>query len=393
MASVTFVSSRADAMPRDAAREERAPLLGDDPEAATPSRGGTEKGPGASSSRVAALAPVITTALWFYANIANNVALQVFRDDMGFANARETAPGRLETAAALTGAQLLLGFVIGMVIKVVFVCGRSFGEIMRETTAIGVAVGALHAAGSTFANVGFLFASAAFVQIIKLIEPFEMLFFEVVMKCYMKKPTHVSVGVLLAVVTVVGSALYLALLKPIDGKKFFAIFYTILSGVCITYRIVVQKTIRADRLKQGSFADTLDEYLNMTFYGTLTLVVYGLGSWAVEQADFVNVSRMIDSFRVQLVVYHPLYYFFSLATLTFVAPITHALLNVCKRIVAVIVTMIVFKETVDSRISVGLVGAFIGGVWYALEKSAAANPNAKWWHVGLLRCYTPPSEL
>lgn len=375
------------------ASRERAPLLERDVEATTTRAKDADDGL-ETSTTVTTAAPAIACGLWFYTNIANNIALQVYRDAIGFGEAGDDArtnAWRLEASATTTCAQMAIGVVLGVLMKLIFRSGRPLRELLRETDGVVVGVGVLHGTGAILTNLGFLFTTAAFVQIVKLSEPFMVLLFEVTMKCSNRMPLNVSLGAIIAVCVVVWSALDLALLHPIDDKKASALVMLIIASVVITYRIVWQKTSRLMNLKRGALGDVLDEYLYMTFYAFwLVLAVVGV-AYAVDRDQFVDVPKLVDNFRVDLVVYHPVWYYFSLATLSYVAPITHALLNVIKRIAGLLCTLVFFQESVTSRAWVGIIGALIGGVWYSLEKHAASHPDASFFSVALFRCFGPPT--
>merc|ERR1712159_92735 len=331
--------------------------------------------------------------MWFWMNIANNIALQEFRDEMGYdAATRGDGIGvRLRAMMFVTTTQMSIGTALVLCVKAFSRKGESFREMWRGTTVLKLALGALHRGGSLFTNSGFMFASAPFVQIVKLIEPFEMLLFDVSVKRMLGRPTGINVGVLLSVSMVVASAILLALQGSIDAKRVIAVVFAFLSGLCITCRIVLQKTYRlANDTKMTDIGYVIDEYLSMTFCALLTLL--GLSAYQLVEAPdrLGDLFAALEYFRVELILFHPLYNFFSLMTLTFVASVTHSLLNVSKRVIGLLITLVWFHEPVTHRIMIGVVGAFAGGIWYTFEKRyAALETNRSFWTIELLRWPRP----
>ena len=137
-----------------------------------------------------------------------------------------------------------------------------------------------------------------------------------------------------------------------------AVVFAFLSGLCITCRIVLQKTYRlANDTKMTDIGYVIDEYLSMTFCALLTLL--GLSAYQLVEAPdrLGDLFAALEYFRVELILFHPLYNFFSLMTLTFVASVTHSLLNVSKRVIGLLITLVWFHEPVTHRIMIGVVGA------------------------------------
>jgi len=379
------------ATPMPKKREETVPLLAKEVDGVQDAlERGHETTPNAWRGGIAAF---VTAVMWFWMNIANNIALQNFRDDMGYDATRgDGISARLRTMTFVTTTQMLIGTAAVLGVKALSRKGESLGEMWRGTTMLKLALGALHSGGSLFTNSGFMFASASFVQVVKLVEPFEMLMFDASLKNMLGRPTVINVGVLLSVSMVVASAILLALQGTVDAKRVDAVVFAFLSGLCITCRIVLQKTFRlANETKMTDIGCVIDEYLSMTFCALLTLLGLFTCQLAAASSDRLDdLFVALEYFRVELILFHPLYNFFSLMTLTFVASITHSLLNVSKRVIGLLTTLVWFHEPVTHRIMIGIVGAFVGGVWYTFEKRyAALETSRSFWTIELLRWRRP----
>lgn len=387
---------------------ERAPLLptgpsgagaggSEDVERGDDGSGDVERGDGAgkdmssssssSSFGVGALA-VASTVIWFATNISNNIALQDFHGDMLF-DSVDVEP-RLEAMTFVTLVQMVCGVVMAMVLKMFVPGGTDIVTLLKGglSSAFIFALGTLHGFGSLATNMGFMFGSASFVQIIKLFEPWEMLTIDCVVKHWLGKPLQLSLGVVLSMAMIILSAVSL-LVDKMNGGQLIGAVFAVSSGLMITSRIVFQKTFRLTEAKTG-FAHSLDEYLLMTFNALLALFAAFLWQFTVSRTAangvFVDIGDVIKLFRVELILFHPLYNLFSLLTLTFVASITHSLLNVSKRVIGLLITLAWFHEEVTPKILCSAGAAFIGGCWYTIEKrgAAAASIDSSCWRLAIL---------
>jgi len=340
-----------------------------------------------SSFGVGALA-LASTVIWFATNISNNIALQDFHGDMLF-DSVDVEP-RLEAMTFVTLVQMACGVVMAMVLKMFVPGGTDIVTLLKGglSSAFIFALGALHGFGSLATNMGFMFGSASFVQIIKLFEPWEMLTIDCVVKHWLGKPLQLSLGVVLSMAMIILSAVSL-LVDKMNGGQLIGAVFAVSSGLMITSRIVFQKTFRLTEAKTG-FAHSLDEYLLMTFNALLALVAAFLWQFTVSRTAangvFVDIGDVINLFRVELILFHPLYNLFSLLTLTFVASITHSLLNVSKRVIGLLITLAWFHEEVTPKILCSAGAAFIGGCWYTIEKrgAAAASIDSSCWRLAIL---------
>lgn len=81
-----------------------------------------------------------------------------------------------------------------------------------------------------------------------------------------------------------------------------------------------------------------------------------------------------------MVCYHPLYNIFSTVTLGFCSALTHSLLNVGKRVYAILVAIVWFREDFSGTTEIGLLLVVNGGMWYTHEskrsKKTQSSSNA-----------------
>jgi len=328
-----------------------------------------------SSSMGTVSMATLAVGLWFWMNIANNIELQEFHASVRFGN--DALILRLEAMTFVTLVQMAIGLVVGVCLKLAIGRGATLMELVTGCTSFLWTLGVLHAGGALFTNLGFMFASASFVQVVKLIEPWEMLMIDISVRKWIGKALQLSLGVVLSMALVVGSAVSLTV-ETLDRGRPLAVFFALLSGLFITSRIVFQKTFRFSDESKSGFVPALDEYLIMAFGALIFLSAAFLVEYSsarIKGENFVNVMELVELFTVELVVYQPLYHLFSLMTLTFVASITHSLLNVFKRVLGLVITIYWFQEEMTLRVMIGCAVAFIGGCWYTIEKHGASLPG------------------
>ena len=327
-----------------------------------------------SSTGTASLA-TLAVGLWFWMNIANNIELQEFHAGVRFGN--DALILRLEAMTFVTLVQMAIGLVVGVCLKLAIGRGATLMELVTGCTSFLWMLGVLHAGAALFTNLGFMFASASFVQVVKLIEPWEMLMIDISVRKWIGKALQLSLGVVLSMALVVGSAVSLTV-ETLDRGRPLAVFFALLSGLFLTSRVVFQKTFRFGDESKSGFVPALDEYLIMAFGALIFLSAAFLVEYSsarIKGENFINVLGLVELFTVELVVYQPLYHLFSLMTLTFVASITHSLLNVFKRVVGLLITIYWFHEEMTPRVMIGCAVAFIGGCWYTVEKHSASLPG------------------
>ena len=98
------------------------------------------------NGRRVGVAAFVTAVMWFWMNIANNIALQEFRDEMGYdAATRGDGIGvRLRAMMFVTTTQMSIGTALVLCVKAFSRKGESFREMWRGND--GVEVGARCAA-------------------------------------------------------------------------------------------------------------------------------------------------------------------------------------------------------------------------------------------------------
>jgi hypothetical protein len=103
------------------------------------------------------------------------------------------------------------------------------------------------------------------------------------------------------------------------------------------------------------------------FIQVLTLVLYiALLTW---NSSFYRASlaMALGHLNVRVFVWHPLYNAFSMITLGFCTAVTHSLWNAGKRVFAIVMAIVWFREPFTRPTAMGLFLVFLGGCWYTME--------------------------
>ena len=286
----------------------------------------------------------------------------------------------------------------------------------------------VHAAGSFFTSLGFYYGSAALVQIIKLLEPVQtLLLAEYIVPLWTtwqnpqphaacKPGHHLTWGVLLSTSLIVASSMSLLFTTQQSSTTYDipipSVLASLASGFTLSLRnIFVKRSMHADananatqnhanttnnsnkkelahgvwrRSKLLSFANLsyLSALLNLVLLAGL-FVVHLLWSTLFHSSspnDLSTLATLVKPLAWETILYHPSYNFLSILVLSLVAVLSHALLNVGKRVSSIVLSVLYFQEqAITPSFLGGLVFAALGGLWHIHElgqtKSASTTPQ------------------
>jgi Triose-phosphate Transporter family len=278
----------------------------------------------------------------------------------------------------------------------------------------------LHGLGSIFTNFGFMYGSAAVVQIIKLLEPFETLLLTKAL--IPKEGKLLTLGIASSMMLTTGAAMGLIRSRK-TSAPLPAMVFAILSGLSLSTRNVLQRrqqqrlqqddggtsdgsknsnsdnsnssvalvskgsdlgappssttaaaatTKATAKPKKSALEGSLVQFTQLSiqsgiFIQLVTLVLYAaLWAWNTSfyQASF---TMALNHLNVRVFVWHPLYNAFSMITLGFCTAVTHSLWNAGKRVFAIVMAIVWFRESFTRPTAMGLFLVFLGGCWYTME--------------------------
>lgn len=222
----------------------------------------------------------------------------------------------------------------------------------------------------------------------------------------------IDAGVLASTSVTVGAALSLVKVRSSSGRSSSnptAVLYAIVSGLVLSLRNVLQrrqlamttkttatKTSSANKSsKNGASPEasattsstmtistdavaklkkSVQSFALLSFHAgvLLTAIAVGLALLLLPGGKKQH-QQWFSTISWQMLFYHPLYNIFSMVTLGFCTALTHSLLNVGKRVYAIVVAILWFREDFSPGTAVGLVAVLVGGVWYTLESKRAKS--------------------
>jgi Triose-phosphate Transporter family len=281
----------------------------------------------------------------------------------------------------------------------------------------------LHGLGSIFTNFGFMYGSAAVVQIIKLLEPFETLLLTKAL--IPREGKLLTLGIASSMMLTTGAAMGLIRSRK-TSAPLPAIVFAILSGLSLSTRNVLQRrqqqqqrhddnggggsssidnnnksissssnnysisaavsngtdvppstTAPQEQTKTkpkpaSALEGSLVQFTQLSlqsgvFIQVLTLVLYlALLAWDTSFYR-ASMAMALGHLNVRVFVWHPLYNAFSMITLGFCTAVTHSLWNAGKRVFAIVMAILWFREAFTRPTAMGLFLVFLGGCWYTME--------------------------
>ena len=343
---------------------------------------------------------------WYYASSKNAIATQQLiqaYQSYGFDN----KPRNLTTMAVLTSLQILVGLCISFPL---YLLSKGYTHCTSARTTItnytstnkhdlskhSILVGSLHFVGCLCTNMSFSYGSAVLVQVIKLLEPIETLFFVALVNVfYLHRPHGITATRAMAVLLVVFGASLLLLQKGISASANpLSVAFAFISGIIMATRNVMQKcrknavgqpdsneiTRSTKNEKQDDWLSAASNSLEVFFQinviaaipACIFLVIAEVSHWhstGIDTGMDTHVSSWIwnsaDACGIHAVLFHGLYNIASISVLSLISAQTHSLLNVGKRIVNVAMASIAFGVQLDSTGICGLLIAAIGGLIYS----------------------------
>jgi drug/metabolite transporter (DMT)-like permease len=327
---------------------------------------------------------------WYVTNGMNGIVLQSFSSHVrDYRAGKEDLASNIAIMLLVTGVQLAFGVVVGSAMLWAFSLmqpsahrGRRFQMSMTRQEVI---LNSLHGIGSTCTNLGFSYGSASLIQILKLLEPFETL---VLSRLLLPDEDKITIGVVSSMLFFVGSAVSLIRIRP-DKPQLHAVLFAVLSGVTLSWRNVLQRKqhvqaqvdAQHDYNKHVSKVErSLELFTKLSFHSAAMsfLVTIPLNGFLLATSTHhSNILRMVlvEALNWRVLTWHPLYNTFSMITLGFCSALTHSLLNAGKRVFAIVMAIVWFREDFTVATLLGLIAVAFGGCWYTLEAKAKQPLN------------------
>lgn len=326
---------------------------------------------------------------WYFTNGMNGIAMQ--KAALPVKTNEPPFVAVLAYTGFITAVQLLLGAAFGRFLLFLHSLimqkkQTTFSLNLELSQPIKIILAGLHLIGSISTNLGFMFGSASLVQIIKLMEPFQTL---ILSKLFSEEGKHITPGIVTSMSVTVGAAISLIKSRP-TKPPVLSVVFAILSGFTMCCRNVLQRQ-QFLSVKPGPNAPTkhtredlspleraLTQFIQMSLQSGLLMsfLLLPLLLLNPDQSLFIDGESLMKNGDVFL--WHPLYNAFSMITLGFCSALTHSLLNAGKRVVAIAMAIIWFKEKFTVRNIVGLILTLVGGCWYTYESKNGGKSKDSW---------------
>jgi hypothetical protein len=372
----------------------------------------------------------LMVAAWYTTNGMNGISMQSFSGFIKDLVQKEEnlMTNSLFTITAITSVvttlQLFLGALVGYVLLLlhallsIISTQRSFRSPDRSVFTIfqfrESISSALHGIGSICTNLGYMYGSASLVslfrsfrvltshlptrsqssfpqvQIIKLLEPFEIL---LLTRLFLPDERKLlTMGVASSMILTVGAAISLIQSKS-SQPHVHAVTFALLSGFTLSTRNVLQRQQHSNNSAQpssssppstGVLETSLMQFTKLSWQSAWFMVAFsmmlflllGLHQSLPVALDVFDAT--IHGIHWGILTWHPMYNSLSMITLGYCSALTHSLLNAGKRVFAIVMAIVWFRETVTRGTMVGLTLVFGGGCWYTMESKAKGEGPQYW---------------
>jgi len=331
---------------------------------------------------------------WYTTNGMNGIAMQGLAGSVRRDSVMESFLSIVAVTSIVTALQLFFGALLGF--SLLYAHARlvptsqpfhirNYLTFNKNESTLAV----FHGTGSICTNLGFMYGSASLVQIIKLLEPFETLLFTKLLLPDESK--FFTLGVTSSMTLTVGAAV--SLIKSQKKQPHpHAILFALLSGLTLSTRNVLQRKHHSKKNMEyevSKLEKSLMQFTQLSWQSGIVMTAFAvvLHLYFVLQSSHHHgetLALALLGLNWRVLTWHPLYNAFSMITLGFCSALTHSLLNAGKRVFAIVMAIVWFREAFSRATAVGLALVFVGGCWYTIESKANSNKAAvaswtSWW--------------
>lgn len=324
---------------------------------------------------------LLTIPLWYYTNAINGIAIQALVPRF---EVDKLLPATV-IVSGLTALQLVVGACLGTSINFCMISvfkqweslertssSRSSADSIKKPDVFFFVLIALHGLGSLFTNLGFFYGKATIVQVIKLLEPFETL---LISQALSSDELNISWGIIASMSVVVFNSIFL-LKSETKVPHPYSITFALLSGVTLSLRNVLQrKDLKSKDTDASSNVSStskvqrsVNQFTTLSLRSGIGMSMFTILTYMISLAVAQSPTLPFRDLTYGVMMWHPMYNVFSMVTLGQCTALTHSLLNAGKRVFAIIMAIIWFKEIVTTHIAMNLFGVMGGGCWYVWEK-------------------------
>ena len=295
---------------------------------------------------------IATVALWWVANTIASIASKSVMGASGNGNTSWTPAIRDLRWLELTALQHLLGGTAAVVwLKVVM--GKSLWPT-DNTHKMEFYIAALgNVTGNLATNAAYALVSSSVTQVVKACEPLFTFAFSMLLY---KNYELLNLSTLLSIIVMVAGATSYVLWDTTFNV--WGLVAAIGSNIAFPIRNIYLKKLGDSQ----EFEKPLQKYAAISVYGVLFLLPILVMKFAVTQAlSMVQLKEGVIS-----CVFHFMYNLASITVLQSFSPLTHAVLNLLKRVFVIVANIVFFHTPLSWKMLVGLFTLFVGLCLYQI---------------------------
>ena len=300
---------------------------------------------------------IVTAALWWVAStIASIASKSVMKGgDIGTKGTTDWTPAFEDLRwLELTALQHLLGGIAAVIwLKVVM--GKSVWptSTMHKMEIYTAALG--NVTGNLATNAAYALVSSSMTQVVKACEPlFTFAFSMLLYKNYENLNLSTLLSIIFMIVGATGFVVW-------DSTfNVWGLVAAICSNIAFPLRNIYLKKL------SDSWENPLQKYAVISIYGVLILLPILSVKFAISQA--LSIVRLKESAISS--AFHFIYNLASITVLQSFSPLTHAILNLAKRVFVIVANIMFFHTPLSWKMLVGLLALFAGLFLYQITVSS-----------------------
>ena len=303
---------------------------------------------------------IATVALWWVAKTIASIASKSVMGASGNGNTSWTPAIRDLRWMELTALQHLLGGTAAVIwLKVVM--GKSIWPT-DNTHKMEFYIAALgNVTGNLATNAAYALVSSSVTQVVKACEPLFTFAFSMLLY---KNYETLNLSTLLSIIVMVAGATGYVLWDTTFNV--WGLAAAIGSNIAFPIRNIYLKKMDDSQ----KFEKPLQKYAAISVYGVLFLLPILVIKFALTQAlSMVQLKEGVVS-----CVFHFMYNLASITVLQSVSPLTHAVLNLLKRVFVIVANIVFFHTPLSWKMFVGFCALFLGLYLY----QTAVRSKRKW---------------
>ncbi|CDR98091.1 triose phosphate/phosphate translocator, putative [Babesia bigemina] len=279
----------------------------------------------------------------------------------------------------LSGVQMILSSIFALIVVGLKLRPAPIITNLKKAMQVFIPIGLCHLLVHYGAVISMGLGAVSFTQVIKSAEPVTT----AILSMIILREFH-SVFTYLALVPVV-AGVSLASVKELDFS-IGAFLFALLSNVGSSLRSIFAKVTMDNKIDIGENLTPSNIYMILTVIsGVLSIpIVLGAEAYKWKSVWLTHTAEMSAGKQAELLfhafssaVCYYLYNDFAFYCLGQMNQVTHSVTNTLKRVLVIVASIIIFRNTVTPLGYVGMAMAVLGAFWYSLVKQGVFSRKPK----------------